>query len=127
MTGASGGKSVYMKLDHIAVIASTEASVDFYQKLGFSVISRRKREHDEMLFMAGNGVTLELFIDPAHPARVDRPEALGLRHLAFDVDDLDEILARFDCEPVRLSSDGIRITFTKDPDGVPIEFRETAG
>lgn len=113
-----------MHLNHIAIIASSEASVDFYIKLGFEVVKRIRRTTDELLYLAGNGITLELFIDSTHPPRVDSPEAMGLRHLAFDVDDFDEIMQKFECEPVRTSWDGTKFTFTKDPDGVPIEFRK---
>ena len=113
-----------MRLNHIAIIASTEASINFYGKLGFQTTECIKRENDEIVFMFGNDLTLEIFIDASHPVRLDKPEAIGLRHLAFDVDNFDDMLQRFECEPVRNSFDGVRFTFTKDPDGVPIELRE---
>jgi glyoxylase I family protein len=73
---------------------------------------------------------LELFSFPQPPARVNNPEACGLRHLAFRVNDLDQAIAALTqhevpCEPVRLDEQtGRRFTFFKDPDGLPLEFYE---
>ena len=75
-------------LDHIAIICSSEQSVDFYKNLGFEEVSREDRGYDVLLFLKGYGLVLEMFIDPTHPPRVDRPEAMGLRHLALRVDDV---------------------------------------
>ena len=69
---------------------------------------------------------MELFIDFTHPARITNPEALGLRHLAFEVDDVDAEwirLAKYNPEPIRMKDDGKKMFFVKDPDGLPIEFR----
>ena len=112
-------------LHHIAIICSSEISVSFYEKLGFKVTSRIDRGYDILVFMSGYGLTLELFVDDKHPQRVDRPEALGLRHLALKVDDVEKTIAELeiDTEPIR-ESDGKRFTFFKDPDGLPIELHE---
>jgi glyoxylase I family protein len=73
---------------------------------------------------------LELFIWPHAPQRVNYPEALGLRHLAFRVDDMDEAVAWLqsrgvETEPVRVDTiNGGRFTFFKDPDGLPLELHE---
>ena len=112
-------------LDHIAIIVSSEASIEFYKHLGFKEDVRRDRGYDILVFMSGYGITLEIFIDPSHPPRVDRPEAMGLRHLALQVDDVEKTVAELniDAEPIR-EIKGKRFTFFKDPDGLPIEIRE---
>ena len=114
------------KLHHIAIIVSSEAGVDFYKYFGFSEESRIDRGYDQIVWLDGYGEKLEIFIDGTHPPRVDRPEALGLRHLAFEVDDVEaewERLKQFDPEPVRTKDDGKKVFFVKDPDGVPVEVR----
>ena len=109
-------------LHHIAIIASSEKSIEFYSSLGFREKQRMERGYDTVVLMGGVCV-LEIYIDPTHPRRVTDPEAFGLRHLAFEVRDLDEIEKVFDCEPIRETA-GRRYTFTKDPDGLPIELCE---
>ena len=79
-------------LNHIAVIVSSESSLGIYEKLGFKETNRISRSYDTVVFMENAGVVLEVFIDPQHPARVSNPEALGLRHLAITVDDLNEMV-----------------------------------
>jgi glyoxylase I family protein len=77
--------------------------------------------------MTGYDEKLELFIDSTHPERITNPEALGLRHLAFEVDDVDaewERLRQFNPEPIRTKDDGKKVFFVKDPDGLPIEIRD---
>lgn len=109
-------------LHHIAIIASSEKSIDFYSIFGFKETERIERGYDTIVMMDG-ACTLEVFIDSTHPQRVTNPEALGLRHLAFKVNDFDEAIKQFECEPVR-GKTGERYTFIKDPDGLPIELRE---
>lgn len=112
-------------LDHIAIICSSEQSIDFYKHLGFDEVSREDRGYDILVFLKGYGITLEMFVDPTHPPRVDCPEAMGLRHLALRVDDvcgtLDEL--KIDAEPIR-AREGKHFIFFKDPDGLPIELHE---
>ena len=73
---------------------------------------------------------LELFSFPEPPPRPSRPEAQGLRHLAFVVDDIDTSIATLlsrgvTCEPVRVDEyTGRRFTFFADPDDLPIELYE---
>ena len=73
---------------------------------------------------------LELFIKPDAPARVTNPEAMGLRHLAFHVADIEPAVAwlnsmGIDTEPIREDQgNGGRFTFFKDPDGLPLELHE---
>lgn len=113
-----------MQLDHIAIIVSKEESLEFYKKLGFSEQQRFERHHDTVVFMEQDGVVLEAFIDSKHPERITNPEAKGLRHIAFQVDDFEKTVTEFECEPIRTDFFGKRFTFTKDPDGQPIEIKE---
>ena len=75
-----------MELDHIALIVSKEENLAFYKKLGFIEKNRIERGYDTVVFMECDGLLLEVFIDPNHPARVSGLEALGLRHIAFVVE-----------------------------------------
>ena len=113
-----------MELDHIALIVSTEECLSFYKKLGFIEKNRIERGYDTVVFMENNSIVLEIFIDPNHPARVTNPEARGLRHFCLVVEDLDEVVSRVQCEEIRTDWFGRRFTFTKDPDGQPIELKE---
>ena len=121
-------------LHHIAILCSDRARAEhFYCKaLGFSLVRSvaRAERGDEILWLTGYGVTLEVFVAPNRPPRISDPEAYGLRHLAFRVDDVEALASHirtcgFAPEPMRLDSfDGKRMTFVKDPDGLPIELHE---
>lgn len=111
-------------LDHIALIVSKEENLSFYEKLGFREVKRIERSYDTVVFMEQGALLLEVFVDPNHPARVSGPEALGLRHLAFTLESLDEITRIVQCEEIRTDWFGRKFTFTKDPDGQPIELKE---
>ena len=113
-----------MILDHIALIVSSEECLRFYEKLGFKETNRFERSYDTVVFMKCGQVVFEIFIDPNHPARVSGPEALGLRHIAFVVESLEEVMSIVECEEIRTDWFGRRFTFTKDPDGQPIELKE---
>lgn len=67
-------------------------------------------------------IVLEVFGDPKHPERVCGPEAMGLRHVAFCIEKLEEL--EVEIEEIRTDFFGRRFTFTKDPDGQPIELKE---
>jgi len=121
-------------IHHIAIICSDYArSRAFYvDLLGFGVIRevwRDERQSWKCDLDAGNA-QIELFSFPAPPPRPTRPEACGLRHLAFTVDDLDREVARLEaadvaCEEVRIDPyTGQRFTFFSDPDGLPLELYE---
>ena len=121
-------------IHHIAIICSDYArSRAFYVDiLGFGVIRevwRDERQSWKCDLDAGNA-QIELFSFPAPPPRPTRPEACGLRHLAFTVDDLDGEVARLaaagiPCEEARIDPyTGQRFTFFADPDGLPLEFYE---
>ena len=113
-----------MELDHIAMIVSKEENLAFYEKLGFKEEKRIERGYDTVVFLESGGLFLEVFIDSNHPQRVSGPEAFGLRHLCFVVDDLEEVMSVVDCEEIRTDWFGRRFTFTKDSDGQPIELKE---
>lgn len=113
-----------VELDHIAIIVSREENLKFYEKFGFVEKTRFKRSYDTVVFMESGGLVLEVFVDPRHPERATNPEQNGLRHIAFRVDDFEKTVETFNCEPVRTDFFGKRFTFTKDPDGQPIEIKE---
>ena len=86
---------------------------------------------DDYLRMLRKGDTvLELFIRPDAPQRVNNPEAMGLRHLAFHVENIEPVVAwlnenGIETEPIREDPyNGGRFTFFKDPDGLPLELHE---
>ena len=123
------------KIHHIAIIGTDyQASKDFYvNKLGFAVIRenyRPQRNDWKIDLDMGNGVELELFIEPNPPKRVTGPEACGLRHLAFHVEDVEQAVAELaqlgiECELVRVDEfTQKRMTFFFDPDRLPLEIHE---
>ncbi len=123
------------KIHHIAIICSDyEVSKKFYTEvLGLTVVKETYRAErlSYKLDLALNGqYTIELFSFPNPPERPSRPESTGLRHLAFEVDDLDAVVAKLeqqniDVEPIRVDEiTDKRFTFIADPDRLPIEFYE---
>lgn len=123
------------RIHHISVICSDfERSKKFYTEvLGLKILQEiyRSERDSYKLDLALNGqYILELFSFPSPPARLSRPEASGLRHLAFEVNDVDSIIAHlrtdgFDVEAVRIDEHTHKkFTFMQDPDGLPIEFYE---
>lgn len=113
-----------MELDHIALIVSKEENLSFYKNLGFKEKNRIERGYDTVVFMENNSIVLEIFIDPNHPKRVTNPEAMGLRHIAFVVDSLEEVMKNVECDGIRTDWFGRRFTFTKDFDEQPVELKE---
>ena len=122
-------------IHHTAIICSDyEKSKAFYVDiLGLKIIREIYREERQSykLDLALNGrYVIELFSFPNPPKRVSRPEATGLRHLAFEADDLEEIIKHLEAndievEPIRIDEfTNKRFTFTTDPDDLPIEFYE---
>ena len=123
------------KLHHIAIICSDyQRSKHFYTEvLGLTVIREtyRTERNSYKLDLALNGEYLvELFSFPEPPPRTSRPEATGLRHLAFEVDDLETMIIHLtnhsiETEVIRIDElTGKRFVFIADPDGLPIEFYE---
>ena len=123
------------KIHHIAIICSDyAASKRFYiDVLGLTVIQetyRAARQSYKLDLALGGNYVIELFSFPDPPSRPSRPEATGLRHLAFEVDNLEEVIAHLAqfgvaVEPIRVDEiTDKRFTFTSDPDNLPIEFYE---
>ena len=123
------------KVHHIAIICSDyQKSKKFYTEvLGLDIIREVYRENRQSykLDLELNGTyVIELFSFPDPPQRVSRPEAAGLRHLAFEVDDLEKVIAhlekfQIEAEPTRIDEfTEKRFTFIADPDDLPIEFYE---
>jgi glyoxylase I family protein len=122
-------------IHHVAIICSDyETSKRFYtQILGLTVVGEvyRAERNSYKLDLAVNGhYQIELFSFPNPPKRPSRPEALGLRHLAFAVPDLDQAVSFLNeqgviTEPIRVDEHtGRRFTFFADPDGLPLELYE---
>ena len=116
---------------HVAMIVSGEESVKFYESLGFNEAFRKERDYDTIVLMKGNGIELELFVDPRHPKRAEDPENLGLRHVAYTIEgSLEECISDLkekgiiDFGSIMTDWVGKRFCFIKDPDGVPVELRE---
>ena len=107
-----------MLLNHIAIIVSKEEGVDFYKTLGFKEVNREVRpdNHDELIYLSDGLLTLEIYKDSTHPKRVTNPEAYGLRHLCFQVEDIGE--------DYKLDKNGNKFKYIYDPDGLPIEIKE---
>jgi len=123
------------RIHHIAIICSDyEKSKHFYSEiLGLKIVRevyRAERDSYKLDLAVGNQYQIELFSFPNPPTRPSRPEALGLRHIAFEVDNIDEAISHMEkyginVEPVRIDElTGKRFTFFADPDGLPIEFYE---
>ena len=126
---------LFDSIDHIAIISSDyQKAKDFYvDKLGFKVkreVERKDRDDFIITLEAPNDILIELFIEKNPPRRVTRPEAAGLRHLAFRVQDIEESVEKLnkkgiETEEIRIDSqNGKRMTFFMDPDGLPLELHE---
>jgi len=123
------------KVHHIAILCSDyQKSKTFYTEvLGLTIIREIYREERQSykLDLALNGTYIvELFSFPNPPQRPSRPEAVGLRHLAFEVINLEETIAflntkKIESEPIRIDETTEKwFTFIADPDQLPIEFYE---
>lgn len=125
----------FLAIHHVAIICSDYArSKQFYtQTLGLKIIAeayRAERQSYKLDLAVADGTQLELFSFPNPPERPSRPEACGLRHLAFAVADVEYI--KKDLEQKGVAVEAIRIdeytgkkfTFFEDPDGLPLEVYE---
>lgn len=123
------------RVHHIAIICSDyQISRHFYTEvLGLEItgeVYRTERDSYKLDLKVGDQYQIELFSFPTPPARPSRPEASGLRHLAFEVDDVEVSKAFLEqqgvlIEPVRIDEfTGKRFTFFADPDGLPLELYE---
>jgi glyoxylase I family protein len=126
---------MFDRLHHVALICSDyPASKRFYTEvLGLRVIAetfREARKSWKLDLAVGEHAQLELFSFPDAPPRPSRPEAQGLRHLSFAVEDLDAAVAHLkqhdvDVEPIRVDElTQKRFTFFSDPDDLPLELYE---
>ena len=122
------------KIHHVAVICSNyEVSKKFYTEiLGLKIIRvvyREERESYKLDLEIGDS-QIELFSFKNAPERVSYPEARGLRHLALEVDDIEETVRYLEgkgvkCEPIRIDEFTLRkFTFFEDPDKLPLELYE---
>ena len=120
---------------HIAIICKDySVSKKFYTEvLGFTIkqeIYRKERDSYKLDLSLNGQYIIELFSFPNPPSRPSRPEATGLRHIAFEVDDMEATVAELNkyqiaVEPVRIDEfTGKKFTFIADPDDLPIEFYE---
>ena len=118
-----------LSINHVALIISKEECLDFYKLLGFREISRefRKDKNDYLIMMENGSAVLEVFLKDDAPLRLCKPEAYGCRHIAFDVDNVDEILEvlkDYEAQPIRFTESGRRFVFVNDSDNQPVEFLE---
>lgn len=123
-------------IHHVAIICSDyHKSKEFYVDiLGFEIIKetfREARNSYKLDLRVGSGDIIELFSFPDPPERLSRPEGCGLRHLAFEVEDIDESVSYLqsrgiEVELIRIDEiTGKRFTFFQDPDRLPLEIYES--
>ncbi|WP_400261039.1 VOC family protein [Sphingobacterium sp. SG20118] len=123
------------QVHHVAILCSDyDKSKNFYTTiLGLTIIQEVYREERDSykLDLALNGTyIIELFSFPNPPKRPSRPEAVGLRHLAFAVHDIEKEVKNLQqldirVEPIRIDElTNKKFTFFEDPDGLPLELYE---
>jgi glyoxylase I family protein len=123
------------KIHHVAIICSDyEKSKEFYTKvLGLKVISevyREERKSYKLDLRVGSHYQIELFSFPDVPARPSYPEAAGLRHIAFTVNNISSYVNQLKVQGIEVEKIRIdpltqkQFTFFADPDGLPIELYE---
>jgi glyoxylase I family protein len=127
---------MFDRIHHIAIICGDyEKSKRFYcDVLGFRILAENFREvrRSWKCDLRNGDTQIELFHFEDAPPRPSRPEATGLRHLAFAVSKLEDAVAYVkaagvEVEDVRTDPyTGSRFTFFADPDGLPIEIYEVA-
>lgn len=121
------------RFHHVAIICSDYfRSKNFYTNiLGFTVIAenfRKERESYKLDLAGPGGMQIELFSFPDSPPRITRPEACGLRHLAFEVEDVDASIAFLRSQGVQTEQPrideytGRKFVFFSDPDNLPLEL-----
>jgi glyoxylase I family protein len=122
-------------IHHVAIIGTDYVKSKYFytEVLGLKIVRevyREQRDSYKLDLEVAGLYQIELFSFPNPPARPSRPEAAGLRHLAFEVDDIDEAVFHIkeygiEVEPIRIDEfTDKRFTFFADPDGLPIEFVE---
>ena len=128
---------MFDQIHHIAIICGDyEKSKRFYRDiLGFKIAAENWRDSSRSwkCDLKNGSAQIELFHFESAPARPTRPEARGLRHLAFAVSNVDDIVAHLNASDVAVEDIRIdpytssRFTFFADPDGLPIEVYEVTG
>ncbi len=124
-----------LKVHHIAIICSDyQQSKQFYTEiLGLKIIRevyRETRDSYKLDLAIGENYIIELFSFPQPPKRISQPEACGLRHLAFEVKNIEDTKKAIEnkgieVENIRIDEfTGKKFTFFSDPDGLPIELYE---
>jgi glyoxylase I family protein len=123
------------RIYHVAIICSDyEKSKKFYTEIfgleAIREIYRKERNSYKLDLKVGNEYQIELFSFPNPPKRLSHPEACGLRHLAFEVENIEAVRNELEgkgenVESVRIDeATGKKFTFLQDPDGLPIEIYE---
>jgi glyoxylase I family protein len=124
-----------MRIHHVAIICSNyETSKHFYTEvLGFPILQeifRKERNSYKLDLQVGEQAQIELFSFPDPPPRTSGPEACGLRHLAFEVDNIERSVIKLkakgiEVENIRIDEiTGKKFTFFRDPDDLPLELYE---
>ena len=122
-------------IHHVAIICfDYDRSKKFYvETLGFSIIQetfRAERNSYKLDLRVGENAQIELFSFPNPPERPSKPEACGLRHLAFQVDDVEETVFYLKSKGIEVENIRVdeitnkKFTFFKDPDNLPLEIYE---
>ncbi|MEH2235247.1 SMU1112c/YaeR family gloxylase I-like metalloprotein [Nostoc sp.] len=122
-------------IHHVAIICSDyDRSKNFYvEVLGFPIIQetfRTERNSYKLDLKVAENTQIELFSFPTPPERASKPEACGLRHIAFKVDDVEQTVCYLkskglEVENIRVDEiTGKKFTFFKDPDNLPLEIYE---
>lgn len=124
----------FNEVHHVAIIVSDyEKSRKFYvEQLELPIIRENYREDrgDYKLDLQVGNIEVEIFGVKNPPKRVTNPEACGLRHLAFKVENIEEAVKwlnekGIETEPIRLDPyTEKRMTFFRDPDELPLELHE---
>ncbi|WP_423840759.1 VOC family protein [Vibrio mytili] len=123
---------MFNAVHHVAIICSDySTSKKFYTEvLGLTIVAenyRKARDSYKLDLALPNGTQIELFSFPDAPKRPSFPEAQGLRHLAFHVDNVEQVKQYLESkniavEPIRIDEfTGKAFTFFQDPDGLPLE------
>ena len=126
---------MFKRVHHIAIICSDYArSKSFYVgTLGFEIVRetyRADRKSFKLDLKVGDAYQIELFSFPNPPKRTSSPEACGLRHIAFEVENVENVANKLrakgiESEPIRTDElTNKRFTFLRDPDDLPIEIYE---
>ncbi|MGD8110063.1 SMU1112c/YaeR family gloxylase I-like metalloprotein [Vibrio sp. TRT 21S02] len=126
---------MFNKFHHVAIICSDyPTSKHFYvEVLGLKVLHehyRQERDSYKLDLALVDGSQIELFSFPDAPLRPNYPEAQGLRHLAFAVEDINVTTAHLSKHGVSVEAirtdefTGKQFTFFQDPDGLPLEIYE---